>query len=91
MSLKVGIAVCTLNQLALDFEGNLKRILKSLDECIELKASIRIGPELEITGYSCEDAFFEEDTVFHSWQVLAKILEHKKYQDILIDLGKFCS
>lgn len=85
---RIGIAVCTLNQLALDFEGNLKRILKSLDDCVRENASIRIGPELEIPGYSCEDAFFEEDTVFHSWQVLAKILEHKEYENILIDIGK---
>lgn len=86
---KVNIAVCTLNQLALDFQGNLNRILKSLDECKKQNVSIRIGPELEITGYSCEDAFFEEDTVFHSWQVLAKILEYKEYKNILIDIGKF--
>lgn len=89
MCSKIGIAVCTLNQLALDFEGNLARILRSLDECVQAKASIRIGPELEITGYSCEDAFFEEDTVFHSWQVLARILECKQYENILIDIGKF--
>ena len=85
---KIGVAVCTLNQLALDFEGNLKRILKSLDECVQQNASIRIGPELEVSGYSCEDAFFEEDTVFHSWQVLVKILERTEYQNLLIDIGE---
>ena len=85
--LKVGIAVVTLNQFALDFEGNFKRIIRSLDECIKQNVSIRIGPELEVCGYSCEDAFFEEDTVFHCWHVLSKILE-KNYKDLLIDLGK---
>jgi len=33
-----------------------------------------VGPELEITGYSCEDHFLEMDTMDHSWQVLGDIL-----------------
>ena len=27
-----------------------------------------MGPELEICGYGCEDHFFEDDTLLHSWQ-----------------------
>ena len=49
-------------------------------------ACVRIGPELEISGYGCEDAFFEQDTSFHSYQVLAEILKHE-FHDILIDVG----
>ena len=37
-------------------------------------ASYRFGPELEVPGYSCEDHFFEIDTVNHSWEVIADIL-----------------
>ena len=29
------------------------------------KAKYRVGPELELTGYGCEDAFLENDTVTH--------------------------
>jgi len=51
-------------------------------------ASYRIGPELEITGYSCEDHFFEMDTVTHSWEMLADILRDKSLtEDILVDIG----
>lgn len=85
-SLKFGIAICTLNQLCLDFKHNLNNIIKSIEESIEAGASIRIGPELEVTGYGCEDAFFEFDTVYHSWQVLAEILK-RNYRDILICIG----
>ena len=88
MTQKIGLAVCTLNQFALEFSGNLQRILRSLDECVARHASIRIGPELEICGYSCEDAFFEEDTVYHSWQVLAELLT-KNYRNLLIDVGPY--
>lgn len=85
-SYKFGIAVCTLNQLCLDFKGNLSRILTSINRAIELGASIRLGPELEITGYGCEDAFYEIDTVFHSWQIFGEILK-QNYRNIMICIG----
>lgn len=48
MGRKVTVAVCTLNQWALDFEGNLSRILQSVQEAKELNALYRTGPELEV-------------------------------------------
>lgn len=49
MGRKVTVAVSTLNQWALDFEGNMNRILQSIIEARELGATYRTGPELEIT------------------------------------------
>ena len=57
MGRKVTIAVCTLNQWALDFEGNLHRILQSIQEARESGASFRSGPELEI-WYSINSVLF---------------------------------
>ena len=34
----------------------------------------RLGPELELSGYGCEDAFLEGDTLRHSWEALAELL-----------------
>lgn len=48
MGRKVTIAACTLNQWAMDFEGNLERILQSIADAKEKGASLRCGPELEI-------------------------------------------
>jgi NAD+ synthase (glutamine-hydrolysing) len=48
MGRKVTIAACTLNQWALDFEGNMTRIIQSILEARELGAVYRTGPELEI-------------------------------------------
>lgn len=48
MGRKVTVAVTTLNQWALDFEGNMQRILQSIMEARELGATYRTGPELEI-------------------------------------------
>lgn len=55
----ITVASCALNQTALDFEGNLERILASCREAKEKGAKIRSGPELEITGYGCGDHFLE--------------------------------
>ncbi|KFY71185.1 hypothetical protein V498_10160, partial [Pseudogymnoascus sp. VKM F-4517 (FW-2822)] len=65
----------SLNQWALDFEGNAQRILQSIKEAKAGGASLRICPELEITGYGCLDHFLESDTDLHSWESLVMILE----------------
>lgn len=75
MGRKVVVAVCCLNQWALDFDGNLSRIIASIQEAKAQGASYRTGPELEITGYSCEDHFYEADTLLHSWEVCGRIDE----------------
>ncbi|TQS37166.1 hypothetical protein Golomagni_02368 [Golovinomyces magnicellulatus] len=83
----VTLATCSLNQWALDFEGNAERIIESIRRAKKAGASLRVGPELEITGYSCQDHFLEGDTYLHSWEMLARIIDHDDCQDILIDLG----
>ncbi|XP_063800244.1 glutamine-dependent NAD(+) synthetase [Pseudophryne corroboree] len=87
MGRKVTVATCSLNQWALDFEGNLRRILQSIKIAKEKGARYRLGPELEISGYGCSDHFFESDTILHSFQVLAKLLESPVTTDIICDVG----
>ena len=77
-----------MNQWAMSFKYNRDNIIKSLKKCHEIGASYRLGPELEIPGYSCEDHFFELDTVTHSWEMLADILRDKSLtKDMLCDFG----
>jgi NAD+ synthase (glutamine-hydrolysing) len=56
---KATVATCNLNQWALDFNGNLKRTEQSIREAKARGARYRLGPELELCGYSCEDHFLE--------------------------------
>ena len=72
----VTVATCNLNQWALDFDGNEKRILQSCTEARNQGASYRLGPELEICGYGCEDHFLESDTFLHCWETLQNLLEN---------------
>ncbi|GAA6053129.1 hypothetical protein JCM3770_002867 [Rhodotorula araucariae] len=83
----ITVATCSLNQHALDFDGNLDRILQSIRVAKERGAKLRIGPELEITAYGCQDHFLEGDTHLHSWQVLVKILECDDARDMIVDVG----
>ncbi|KAF7308596.1 Glutamine-dependent NAD(+) synthetase [Mycena chlorophos] len=83
----ITLATCSLNQWALDFQGNLERILASIAIAKERGATLRVGPELEIPGYGCLDHFLEGDTVLHSWEVLAKILSSEEAQGIVCDVG----
>jgi len=46
-----------------------------------------MGPELEITGYGCEDHFVEQDTVTHAWECLKDILSGDLTEGILCSIG----
>jgi len=83
----VTVATCTLRQWALDFEGNIERILKSIEIAKEKGARYRLGPELEICGYGCNDHFFESDLYLHCWEALAVIMKSPRSQGILCDVG----
>lgn len=83
----VTLATCSLNQWALDFNGNRDRILESIRKAKEAGAKLRVGPELEICGYGCFDHFLEGDTILHSWQILCELLSNKETFGLLIDIG----
>ena len=81
------VAACNLNQWALDFDGNLARTEESIRKAKALGARFRVGPELELSGYSCEDHFREMDTYLHCAQSLAALLRTDATDDILCEIG----
>uniref|UniRef100_A0AAY4EB49 Glutamine-dependent NAD(+) synthetase n=1 Tax=Denticeps clupeoides TaxID=299321 RepID=A0AAY4EB49_9TELE len=67
MGRKVTLATCSLNQWALDFQGNLSRVLKSIEVAKSKGARYRLGPELEIwpimhhnVRYNCRVLFLNK-------------------------------
>lgn len=86
MSLAV-LATCSLNQWAMDFSGNLARTRASIAKARAKGARYRLGPELEISGFGCEDHFFECDTFMHSWQCIAELIASGDSDDMLLDIG----
>ncbi|KAJ2393279.1 glutamine-dependent NAD(+) synthetase, partial [Coemansia sp. RSA 2603] len=83
----VTVATCALNQWALDFQGNVRRIAQSIQQAKTLGARLRVGPELEIPGYGCHDHFLEPDTTLHSWEALGQLLQDASLADIIFDTG----
>ena len=81
------VATCNLNQWAMDFTGNLKRIEESIRVAKARGARYRCGPELEVSGYGCEDHFHEGDTILHCWQSIASLLSGDLTDGILCDIG----
>ncbi|CAK9090174.1 unnamed protein product [Durusdinium trenchii] len=71
----------------MDFKGNLQRVKESIKEAKAQGCTFRTGPELEITGYTCEDWFLENDTFLHAWSSMADILRSDVTDDILCDIG----
>lgn len=83
----VTLATCNLNQWALDFEGNRDRIVESIIQAKAQGAKLRVGPELEITGYGCLDHFLENDIYDHSWEIYGQIISNPETHGILLDIG----
>ncbi|OCT48717.1 putative glutamine-dependent NAD(+) synthetase [Cladophialophora carrionii] len=83
----ITVASATLPSVPLDFRGNLQRILESIRVAKSEGAKLRTGPELEIPGYGCLDHHLESDTFFHSWEVVAEILNDPICKDMLVDVG----
>mmetsp|Transcript_12470 Transcript_12470/g.18303 ORF Transcript_12470/g.18303 Transcript_12470/m.18303 type:complete len:719 (-) Transcript_12470:289-2445(-) len=83
----ITVATCQLNQWALDFDGNLERVAESCRLSRAQGATYRLGPELELCGYGCEDHYYELDTIQHCWESLVTLLEQGHSQDLLCDFG----
>lgn len=68
------LAAVALNQTPLDWAGNAARIRTALEEARHEGATLVCLPELCLTGYGCEDAFFAPDTWRRAWQMLEDLL-----------------
>ncbi|KAJ0330220.1 hypothetical protein COL5a_003278 [Colletotrichum fioriniae] len=83
----ITVATCSLNQWALDWEGNAARIIESIQKAKAAGARLRVGPELEICGYGCLDHLLEQDLYLHCFEMLRRILLDETCHGILLDIG----
>jgi len=88
---QIKIAAVSLNTTPLDFSGNLKSIKASLESNETRDCDYILFPELAISGYGCEDAFYKESVWKRSWSSLLEILPHSKDKTILVGLPVFHS
>jgi NAD+ synthase (glutamine-hydrolysing) len=81
----IKVAAAVLNPTPLDWENNKQHILEAIQQARSEKASILCLPELCITGYGCEDAFFANNTTDMALQILQEIVPFT--QDMVVSVG----
>jgi NAD+ synthase (glutamine-hydrolysing) len=72
----IRVAGAAVNQTPLDWDGNRDRILAAIDAARAAGASVLCLPELCISGYGCEDAFFAAGAQRTALEVLGEIVPH---------------
>ena len=70
-----------------DVEFNTKEICNCIDEALAKKIKLLVFPELCITGYSCQDLFFQNQLLQRALEGLQKIVKHSQGADALIFVG----
>ncbi|MCW1887101.1 NAD(+) synthase [Luteolibacter flavescens] len=83
------LAAVALNQTPLDWPGNEARIRAALNETRAGGASLVCLPELCLTGYGCEDAFFAPATWERAWQMLCDLLPDTRGMIVAFGLPVF--
>lgn len=81
--IKVGAAA--LNQTALDWNNNKNNIFKAIAQAHVEGVQVLCLPELCITGYGCEDAFYSRDVAETAIEILQEIA--LETNDIIVSVG----
>src|SRR6185436_16345785 len=88
---KIKISAISLKTTPLDFEGNRNRIIEVLQDKETQNSSLIAFPELCISGYGCEDAFYNSFVWKESFLSLKKILPYTKNRIVIVGLPVFLS
>ncbi len=73
---RIHLAAAALNQTPLAWNRNRANILAAIEDARTRGAGVLCLPELCISGYGCEDAFFARGVVEMSHEILLELLEH---------------
>lgn len=79
------VAAGVLNQTPLAWEHNTQNIINAITEAQRQGVSLLCLPELCISGYGCEDAFYAQNTIDQSVASLLEVVEYTN--DIAVAVG----
>jgi NAD+ synthase (glutamine-hydrolysing) len=85
----IRVAAAALNQTPLDWDGNAANIRQAIRAARTAAAHLLCLPELSITGYGCEDAFYSQSVVRMAEQVLAEIVPETAGMFVSVGLPVF--
>ncbi|MGE8722348.1 NAD(+) synthase [Leptospira terpstrae] len=86
---KIKIAAVTLNTTPLDFKGNYESIAKAITSPEAKNADCILFPELCISGYGCEDAFYKPYVWTRSEDILRELKTLAPHQIVMVGLPVF--
>ncbi|MEM9800545.1 MAG: nitrilase-related carbon-nitrogen hydrolase, partial [Planctomycetota bacterium] len=72
---RIHFATAAVNQMPLDWSGNLARCIRAVEIARERGASVLLLPELALSGYGCEDAFHAAHVEHRAWESLGRLAE----------------
>ncbi|AQG80177.1 NAD(+) synthase [Spirosoma montaniterrae] len=72
----IKVAAGVLNQTPLAWEHNQQNIIDAIEAARQQSVSLLCLPELCISGYGCEDAFYAQNTIDQSIASLLDVVEH---------------
>ena len=72
--INIKIAAASLNQTPINWKKNYKNIINSIEEAKSKNVKILCLPELCVSGYGCQDLFFNDWVIKKSFKILEKIV-----------------
>ncbi|MEO7555750.1 MAG: NAD+ synthase [Acidimicrobiales bacterium] len=70
---RVRVALCQINTMVGDLDGNVERVMGAYDEAEAADCDVAVFPELAITGYPPEDLLLKPGFVADNLQALEKV------------------
>jgi NAD+ synthase (glutamine-hydrolysing) len=81
----IKVAAGVLNQIPMAWNHNRDNIIQAIQEARAQQVSVLCLPELCLTGYGCEDAFYSHSLVETAYELLEEIVAHT--EDIVVSVG----
>lgn len=83
----IKVAACTPKIKVADVDFNKDKILEQIKECNDNNVKVAVFPELCITGYTCQDLFFQDTLLDKAMEAFISIANAVKNYDMLIAVG----
>lgn len=83
----IKVSACTPEISVADCDYNSKKIIEMINSALSLGSKIIVFPELSITGYTCQDLFYQPTLLDGALNSILQILRKTKKSDSIIAVG----
>lgn len=83
----IKVAACTPEIQVADVDFNVEKIIEQINKCAEEKVKVAVYPELCITGYTCQDLFYQDTLLDKAMQGVVKVAKATADKDMLVAVG----